>query len=584
MIPVTAVGLLFAPPAVAAKRVALVIGNSAYQHSIRLPNPRNDADDVATALKRLGFETILGLDLDKAKMEDATIRFNRAARAAEVAMFYYSGHAMQHGGVNYLMPIDAKLIDEADLRRLVRLDDIVADLQQAKNLRILVLDSCRDNPIAEELKRSIGATRSATISRGIARIDSPLGMIVAYATQAGRTAQDGKGRNSPYTTAFLKHVEAQEEIGTVFRRVSAEVYAATSQAQLPELSLSVIGEFYLKDRPPAAAVSASRAKIAEEGKPDFKRAEEERKTAAVVPAAVPVAPTATPPKPAVGVFPELRGAKPLSPAQARALKAKDSFKECDNCPEMVVVPAGSFRMGSPPGEKDRRAAEGPQHRVSFARPFAVGKYAVRFDEWDACVGDGGCNGYRPADQGWGRGSRPVINVTWEDAKAYVAWLSKKTGKTYRLLSEAEREYVTRAGTTTPYWTGIAIARTQANFDNSTVPVDSFAANPWGLYQVHGNVWEWTEDCWNDSYRGAPTDGSAWISGDCGRRVYRGGGYEVSDNPTVLRAAFRIKSSPGFRASFIGFRVARTIGPPRSRGPERGVAGRFSPFERFQTRR
>ena len=189
---------------------------------------------------------------------------------------------------------------------------------------------------------------------------------------------------------------------------------------------------------------------------------------------------------------------------------------------------------------------------------------MTFDEWDACAADGGCNGYRPPDQGWGRGRRPVINVTWEHAKAYVAWLSKKTGKTYRLLSEAEREYVTRAGTTTPYWTGITIARSQANFGNSTVPVDSFEANPWGLYQVHGNVWEWTEDCWNDSYRGAPTDGSAWTRGDCGRRVYRGGGYETSDNPTVLRAAFRIKSSSVFRASFIGFRVARTLSLGRSK--------------------
>ena len=255
LISVAAISLLLTPPAFAEKRVALVIGNSAYQHSSRLPNPRNDAEDVAAALRRIGFETILGLDLDKAKMEDATIRFNRAARGADVAIFYYSGHAMQHGGVNYLMPIDAKLTDEADLRRLARVDDIVADLQQAKNLRILVLDSCRDNPLAEDLKRSIGATRSATIARGIAKMDSPLGMIVAYATQAGRTADDGKGRNSPYTTAFLKHIEAQEEIGTVFRRVSADVYAATSQAQLPELSLSVIGEFYLRGRPQSAAAS-----------------------------------------------------------------------------------------------------------------------------------------------------------------------------------------------------------------------------------------------------------------------------------------------------------------------------------------
>jgi hypothetical protein len=165
-------------------------------------------------------------------------------------------------------------------------------------------------------------------------------------------------------------------------------------------------------------------------------------TAALTPPIVPVAPRIT--TPAAGVF----GAKPLSATQERGLKAKESFKECDNCPEVVVVPAGSFTMGA-------------SHRVTFSRRFAAGMFPVTFDEWDACVAGGGCNGYRPPDQGFGRGKRPVINVSWHDAKAYVAWLSKKTGKTYRLLSEAEREYVTRADTTTPYWWGHTIATNQA---------------------------------------------------------------------------------------------------------------------------
>jgi uncharacterized caspase-like protein len=187
-------------PALADKRVALVIGNGAYREVPRLLNPRNDAEDVAAALQRNGFETIVGLDLDKAGMEEKTISFARAARTADIAIFYYSGHALQYGGVNYLAPVDAKLIDEADLRRMTRVDEIVADLQQAKNLRILVLDSCRDNPLADQLKRSIGASHAVSIQRGLAKIDSPEGMIVSYATQAGRTASDGNGRNSPYTT------------------------------------------------------------------------------------------------------------------------------------------------------------------------------------------------------------------------------------------------------------------------------------------------------------------------------------------------------------------------------------------------
>jgi hypothetical protein len=178
-------------------------------------------------------------------MEEAMISFARAVRNADVAIFYYSGHALQFGGVNYLVPIDAQLTDEADLRRLVRIDDVILDMQGAKNVRILVLDACRDNPLAVQLQRSIAATRSANIGRGLAKIDSPEGMIIAYATQAGRTADDGDGRNSPYTAAFLRHIEAKEEIGTIFRRVSADVYRATSRKQLPELSLSFIGEYYL---------------------------------------------------------------------------------------------------------------------------------------------------------------------------------------------------------------------------------------------------------------------------------------------------------------------------------------------------
>jgi formylglycine-generating enzyme required for sulfatase activity len=187
------------------------------------------------------------------------------------------------------------------------------------------------------------------------------------------------------------------------------------------------------------------------------------------------------------------------------------FKDCPTCPEMVIVPAGNFTMCSFAGEPSE-----VEVRVSIAAPFAVGRFAVTFDEWDACVADGDCNGYRPTDAEWGRGKHPVINVSWDDAKAYTGWLSHKTGKDYRLLSEAEREYVTRAGRTTPFWWGSSITPKQANYDGNddpfkgggdyrgrTVPVDSLEPNPWGLYNVHGNVWEWTEDCWNERSAGGP---------------------------------------------------------------------------------
>ena len=260
-------------------------------------------------------------------------------------------------------------------------------------------------------------------------------------------------------------------------------------------------------------------------------------------------------------------------SKARALGPKDSFKECAACAEMVVVPAGSFAMGSPTSEPGRSDDEGPQRTVTFKRQFAVGRFAVTFDEWDACVADGGCNGYRPFDEGWGRGRRPVIHVNWNDAQTYLAWISFKTGKGYRLLSEAEREYVTRAGTTTPFWLGSSISLDQANyigtdtyssltggFRRQTVPVDSFQPNQWGLYQVHGNVREWTEDCYNKTYTGAPNDGSAWTKGDCDRRVLRNGSW--TNKPALLRSAFRgTIANNSVRSDTIGFRVARTLLSP-----------------------
>ena len=176
--------------------------------------------------------------------------------------------------------------------------------------------------------------------------------------------------------------------------------------------------------------------------------------------------------------------------KADAIGSGIVFRDCDQCPEMVVVLAGEFVMGSPPGEAGRMNTEGPQHAVTIAAPFAAGKYEVTFEEWDACVADGGCDGYRPDDAGWGRGRRPVINVSWRDAEAYAAWLSSKTGHDYRLPSEAEWEYAARAGTTTPFWTGQTISDTQANFSlRQSAEVGAYPPNPWGLHEMNGNVAE-----------------------------------------------------------------------------------------------
>jgi formylglycine-generating enzyme required for sulfatase activity len=227
-------------------------------------------------------------------------------------------------------------------------------------------------------------------------------------------------------------------------------------------------------------------------------------------------------------------------------------------PELVVLPAGEFPMGQ--DDEVAAASEKPQHRVHLAYRLAVGRYPVTFDEWDAYVAEGG---YRPDDQGWGRGRRPVINVSWNDAQQYVAWLRGKTGKRYRLLSEAEWEYAARAGTVTRRWWGNEITPHDANYEdchfNKTTEVGSYPESPFKLCDMMGNVWEWVEDCWNDNYAGAPTNGQVWTMGDCSRRVIRGGSWKNGKNGWwCVRSACRGRGFADHRSSDIGFRVARIV--------------------------
>jgi formylglycine-generating enzyme required for sulfatase activity len=252
------------------------------------------------------------------------------------------------------------------------------------------------------------------------------------------------------------------------------------------------------------------------------------------------------------------------PAASRPLAIRD----CRDCPEMVVVPAGEFMMGSPKAEPHRGAEA--QHAVTILRAFAVSRFEITFAEWDACVRDGGCDGYRP-EAPWGRGRRPVVNVSWRNARAYADWLSRKTGKRYRLLSEAEWEYAARAGSTQAFAFGPTLTASQANFDASArtelnprgrargraLPVGAFRPNAFGLYDMHGNVWEWVEDCWNDDYGpAAPRDGSPALTGDCGGHVLRGGSWE--DAASDLRAAARVGGAATDRSWSDGIRVARDL--------------------------
>ncbi len=263
---------------------------------------------------------------------------------------------------------------------------------------------------------------------------------------------------------------------------------------------------------------------------------------------------------------------PWAPGATSARFAvNDTFRDCEQCPLMVVLPAGTYLMGSPPAEPDRNSDEEPRRQVTIAKPFAVAKYEVTFAEWDACRRSGGCS-HNPDDYNWGRGNRPVIDVSWRDAQEYARWLSGETGNRYRLLSESEWEYAARAGTTTPFHFGTTISTDQANYNGRdvsgsyrpgelrkrTVAVGSFPENGFGLHDMHGNAHEWVADCWLDSYALAPSDGGALtIPGGCAR-VLRGGGW--GNHPRRLRSAARAWNTPGLRNNLIGFRVARALAP------------------------
>ena len=290
-------------------------------------------------------------------------------------------------------------------------------------------------------------------------------------------------------------------------------------------------------------------------------------------------------------------------------KVGDRFRDCPECPEMVVLPASSYRMGSASYEQERDEDEGPVHEVTIAAPFALGVYEVTMAEFGRFVDETAYSGGSScltrelvrgrsrlaggsweirADRSWRNpgfgqsGRSPVACMNWNDAQAYAGWLSRKTGGEYRLPSESEWEYAARAGTTTVrYWgEGESGQCRHANGGDASVeqrysdwpfpaascrdgyvytaPVGSLVPNGWGLHDMLGNVWEWTEDCWNGSYGGAPSDGSVWEYGECDKRVLRGGSW--FDNPPILRAANRFRFTSGYRNSNFGFRVARTFAP------------------------
>jgi formylglycine-generating enzyme required for sulfatase activity len=594
-------------------RIALLIGNQLYNPKVGpLKNPHDDVALVGAALRSLGFTVTELRDADYRSM-DAAIKRHAAAVRREgqgtISLFYYSGHgaADPDTRTNYLIPTDVEEADDTDLWNYsLNLNKIVESLreQAPAATHYVVFDACRNE---------LNLTRKgqkALADKGFVPLAYTPGVMVAYSTAPGKTAADTGSGGGPYAKVLAEElVKPGIEAMTMFRHVALRVNREIGQD--PWMSASTLPEVYFAGAPAVGGTASASMSAAAEAwaaaretsdptvleafiarfKDSFyadlarsrlKALTEQRDTMATPP---------TPPAPGrssagcVGV--EIT----VGQNERRCFKPgagkTEQFKDCPSCPEMVVVPSGHFTMGSPESEPEHVGFESPQHEVTIGKPFAVGRFAVTRGEFATFVKEaehntaGGCNTsgwFLYSDKSWRSPGfdqddrHPVVCVNWGDARAFVVWLSKKTGKAYRLLSEAEREYVARAGTTTPFWWGSAITPKQANYDGSadpytgggskgvypkrTVAVDSFEANPWGLYDVHGNVWDLTEDCWNANYQGAPADGSAWTSGDCTKRMLRGGSW--SDVPRGLRSAVRLWDFE--RNNKQGFRLARTLSP------------------------
>lgn len=514
------------------QRLALVIGNGNYAKGALGQNPVNDATDIARALERMGFAVIAATDADRAQMRAKVREFGERLRNGGVGLFFYAGHGVQVQDRNYLIPVDADIGNEAEvIEESLSLDLVLKTMDDAGNrLNIVMLDACRDNPFTRGF-RSAGTGLSA-----VNAADAATGMVIAFATAPGKTAANGSDRNGLWTAQLLRAFEgADTRLMSVFQAATEGAWRSSNGDQKPWVNQSFIGEFWF-----------NRDQVGDV------------KLAAPVPPPQ-ASPAAMPVVPVVAVVPSA----PAKPGPVRM------FRDCDDCPEMVELPAGEFRMGAPDSESvGGNREEQPQHHVRIAG-FAIGRLELTFAQWDACVTAGACEA--AYDRGWDHERRPVMNVHWKDAQAYVKWLSKVTGKHYRLPSEAEWEYAARAGTTTPYHFGKCIDFEQAAFDagtqghNSCIPsygqrdqtaqVGSFEANAFGLHDMHGNVAEWVQDCWIDSHAGAPADGSARMDCDnASTRVVRGGSW--ADPRYRIRSGYRSPLGIFNRNAAVGIRVAR----------------------------
>ena len=592
-------------PGEAETRVALVIGNSAYTQVPALPNPKNDAAAISTALDRLGFTVLTGLDQSISEMRDLIRAFSEQAEGADLALFFYAGHGLQVAGNNYLLPVDAALERERDLDfAAIDLQLVLRQLEESAKNSVILLDACRDNPFETALTRSMGNTRSAVaLGRGLAPVETLGGALIGFATDPGREAYDGQGQHSPFTEALLKHIETPGlEINAMMTRVRADVVAATSLRQRPWATSSLLDELFLapetEDAPDPVLedVAAWRAAEADGSRvaletylnrfPEGLFVEQAERGLAIVTAPVADEDIAALPVPKARAEREVtEGSKPNA-AQPSDLPLY-GMTDVD-AHRFRTIPPGRFRMGS--DTADATPAEKPVVDVVIAR-FRLLRDEVTVRDFRLFVVtsdhqmSSGCYVWTQSGRmrwrdtaSWENPGFPVSDdtpvacVNWHDAQAYLAWLNRSGGGgAYRLPSEAEFEYAVRAGTIGeyPFEGGAEAACLHANAADvssrfrwrNTACNDGHAAvakaselkpNAYGLTGMLGNLWEWTADCWNPSHHGVSVAAPARQTGQCDSRVLRGGSW---DDPFAnLRSSYRVGIPAKRRQANVGFRV------------------------------
>jgi formylglycine-generating enzyme required for sulfatase activity len=623
-------------------RVALVIGNQNYATVSSLRNARADAEAMAAALDNLGFDVLLRMDLDDRALRQAMRDFKSRLDGGSEAVFFYAGHGVQLGAANYLLPTNISADNEEQVKDdAVMLQRVLDDLAEQKvRFSVAIIDACRDNPFPKVGTRSIGGTR------GLAPTTAATGQMILFSAGAGQTALDYLTPADPDPNGLFTRVLLREmtrpgvPVDQMLKRTRQEVVTlakSVGHEQVPALYDQTVGEFYFTPavaggpgNRPAEMAAQPQMMVAAlptddralwESVRDSKNPEEIQAYLSAFPqglfagvatarlrsiqgggSTAPAttmagnnpnrsnAPAATNPAPAQTTVVSGSNVSDLQQLGAGAV-----FRDCPDCPEMVVVPPGRFEMGLADYRKARRPNEGPARMVTIPGTFAIGKHEVTWSQYARFVretsraGGLGCATFNAkkfrvnAQAGWNSPgfpqteNDPVVCVSWDDAKAYAEWLGVRTGHNYRLITEAEWEYAVRAGTEGDrFWgenpadacryanvadaTGRGTLGLEMPFDcrdrhAGTAPVGSFQPNPFGVHDLFGNAEEWILDCWSDTYRNAPSSGIADTSGDCDRRVVRGGSW--FDGADAVRATARTEDAVGARSSTRGFRVART---------------------------